>query len=190
MVHIVTTVLKGYLLICSLDYATRIICYDITETLRGVGGVMCLQRAMSMRTQSSRELDPRACIGQAVQSDGRSRMRWLAVERLVAASHTEMSSVSNRLKQLNAGTYVTSLQRDKQSRSPTIATMRCFQYTSCSRLGTSIFLFHEDLNLVGYDAVWSVRLAQMFRRILLPPYSRWMTILCIWWKQQDRLICH
>ena len=74
--------------------------------LREGGDLICLQRAMSMRTQSSRELDPRACIGQAVQSDGRSRMRWLAVERLVAASHTEMSSVSNRHKQLNAGTYV------------------------------------------------------------------------------------
>ena len=38
MVHIVTTVLKGYLLICSLEYATGIICYDISETLEGIGG--------------------------------------------------------------------------------------------------------------------------------------------------------
>lgn len=138
MVHIVTTVLKGYLLICSLDYATGIICFDMYVMLRGVRGeLICLQRATSMRTLCSKELDPRVCIGQSVQSDGRSRMRWLAVERLVAASHSEVSSVSNRHEQLNAGTYVMLPQRDKQRWSPTIAKNKM---SSINKLLTSNFL--------------------------------------------------
>ena len=127
MVHIVTTVLNGYLLIYSLHYTTGIICYDISVALEGRGSLICLQRATSMRKQSSRELDPRACIGQAVQSDGRSRMRWLAVERLGAPLILKMSSVGNRHKQMSARTYVMLPQKDKRRESATIAKMRCFQ---------------------------------------------------------------
>jgi hypothetical protein len=57
-------------------------------------------------------------------------------------------------------------------------------------MGNSVFLLYEDCCLVGYDAVWSVRTAQTFRRNMLHQSSPWITILFTWWKQQDRLIRH
>ena len=57
-------------------------------------------------------------------------------------------------------------------------------------LGTSVFLIYEDCCLARHDAAWSVRIAKKSGWILLPPFSGWMTILFIRWKQQDRIIRH
>jgi hypothetical protein len=91
---------------------------------RGRHASICPHYATRMRIQSPKALHPRASIGQAVHNDGRSRMTWLAVRRLLAASRTDISSVSNRHEQMNASTYVILSQCDrpkarrKQDRQP------------------------------------------------------------------------